>query len=203
MRKIFLLLLIFLLIASVSASNNLTVEVNGVDFQIPQRYSGGTFKKGEYVYKDLNTFGILCVDNYIITNYGYWARSSDISQDLSIDNRPIKFLSSYNSYSDTNVSHVYFPIGESVYLICFEGNNLTSEISNIIENAPQSDIDSDTFNGLLDEAQNQYNQRRYIDQSSEDYYQYAHGLNDNGQHNNFGVDETFIKWYLLTRLSRR
>ena len=79
-KKLFLSLLLIALIISVGcvnavdSSNWKTVKVNDVDFKIPPKYQGGEINtaRTNYHYNDLNTFGILCVDDYLPSSYGCW-----------------------------------------------------------------------------------------------------------------------------------
>lgn len=79
-KKLLLSLLLIALIISVGcvnavdSSNWKTVKVNDVDFKIPPKYQGGEINtaRTNYHYNDLNTFGILCVDDYLPSSYGCW-----------------------------------------------------------------------------------------------------------------------------------
>lgn len=170
------------------------VTVNGVDFEIPHQYSSGSIQKDKFVYKDLRTFAILCVDDYIISNYGGYYDISDSNQELSIDGRPVKLLTTYNKYIDKNVSYLYFPINRSVYCICFQADTITDDISHIVESAPGSNMSSDTFYGLLDEAYKEHENREYLDTLATDYSDYVSQTNLHETNNN----DQLIKWYLLS-----
>ncbi len=197
MRRIFLISILLLLVSASYASQYSHVVVNGVDFEIPSQYSGGTQKNDKYVYNTLNEFGILCVDDYIISNYGGYYGITDIHEKMTIGNRPCMFLSGYNSYAKYNVSYLYFPVNESVYCICYNGSEVTPEISHIVESSPKSSMSSTVFYGLLDESLKSHDLREYIDQASEDnsvYTSHSNQYNGNNRH------DDFVKWYLLTRM---
>ena len=194
MKRIIFVILLFLLIGSVCASDFSNVTVNGVDFEIPQQYSEGDVQKGKYVYKDLRTFAILCVDDYIISNYGGYYDISDSSAEFFIDDRPAKMLTVYNKYISNNVSYLYFPVGKSVYCICFEGNEADDNISHIVKTAPASNMSSDTFYGLLNEAYKSHEDRQYLDRLMDDYSDYPSQNNKYESNSN----DHLIKWYLLT-----
>jgi len=191
MKKIIIFFIFIICISQVNAVE--VVNVNGVDFEIPSNYSGGVLKPGQYVYENLNVFGILCVDDYIVSNYGYWEDSSDYSEELSIDGRPSMFLTYYNSYSKTNVSHLYFPVNNSVYCICFEGNSLTLEIEEIVRKSPSSNINSNDFYSILDEVEKEYENRQFMDSVNEDNYVYNTQRDSNSNNN-----RVFL-WYFLRR----
>ncbi|WP_407380963.1 hypothetical protein [Methanobrevibacter sp.] len=194
MKKIALVMLIFMLVGCAYAEEFSKVTVNGADFEIPEEYSSGDLKDNKYVFKDLRTFAILCVDDYIISNYGGNYKISDSSQEMSIDGRPCMHLCVYNKYIDKNVSYLYFPVEKSVYCICYQGNDVNSGISHIVESALPSNISDDAFYGLLDEAFSEYQNRQYLDSLSGDNSYYSEMT---GQHSDNGNDQ-LIKWYLIT-----
>lgn len=194
MKRIILFILIFLLIGCVYAGDFSNVTVNGVDFEIPHEYSKGDNLKGKYVYKDLRTFAILCVDDYIISSYGGYYDISDNSRDLSIDGRPARLLTMYNKYIEKNVSYLYFPVGKSVYCICYQGNDVNESISHIVESASQSNMSADTFYVLLGEAYKSHEDRQYYDALTKDYSDY---VTQTAQHKDTSSDR-LVKWYLLS-----
>lgn len=195
MKKIILLLLIFLLIGSVWADNYSNVTVKGANFEIPGQFAHGNSEANKYVYKDLRTFAILCVDDYLINNYGGFYEIADHTQTLTIDNRPVMLLTTYNKYIHENLSYLYFPVNKSVYCICFQGNNVNESISHIVESAPKSDVSSDTFYALLDEAFKEHQNRQFLDSLANDDSDYVR--NTHQQHQNSRTDN-LVQWYLLT-----
>lgn len=194
MKKIIFIALIFLLIGCVYAEDFSKVNVNGNEFEIPSQYSLGDKQKNAYVYHDLRTFAILCVDDYIISNYGGNYKISDSARDLSIDGRPVKLLTMYNTYISKDVSYLYFPVNQSVYCICYQGNDVNASISHIVESAPASDITSDSFYGILNEAYKQHEDRAYLDRVSTDY---SSSVSQKNQHDTYS-DNRLVTWYLLT-----
>lgn len=194
MRKVILLVLIFILIGSVYASDFSKVTVNGADFEIPSQYSNGDTHKTKYVYKDYRTFAILCVDDYIISNYGGNYEISDSKQDLTVGDHPARLLTYHNKYIDKDVSELYFPVNDSVYCICFQGNSVNEDISHIVESGPESDLSSDVFYGILDEAHKEHQNREFLDTLSDDNYNYA---SKNNQQPRSQTDR-LITWYLLS-----
>lgn len=195
MKKIIFFIMIFLLIGSVCASDFSKVTLNGVEFEIPIQYSNGDLQDTKYVYKDYRTFAILCVDDYIISNYGGNYDIAELKQDLNVNNRPVKLLTTYNKYIDKNVSYLYFPVNDSVYCICFQGNNINGDIFHIVESAPKSDMSSDTFYGLLDEVVKEHQNRKYLDAVSDnDNYNYVSQKNQHKDNSN----NRLLTWYLLS-----
>ncbi len=194
MKRIIPILLIFILMGCVSAEDFSKVVVSGESFEIPYEFSSGDTDSTKYVYKDLRTFAILCIDDYIINNYGGFYKISDFKDEISIDGRPCMHLVTYNKYIDKNVSYLYFPVGKSVYCICYQGNDVNSSISHIVESANSSGMSDDTFYGLLTEAFNQYQDRQFMDSLNDDNSYYAYQSNN---HEDKSTDQ-LVKWYLIS-----
>lgn len=194
MKRIILFALIVLLIGCVYAEDFKNITVNGNHFEIPQKYSNGDSQNGKYVYNDLRTFAILCVDDYLIASYGGYYDIKDSSQESSVDGRPVKLLTMHNKYIDKNVSYLYLPVNRSIYCICYQGNEITDEISHIVRSAPESGMTSDTFYGLLNEAYNEHENRQYLDTIANDDSNYVSQKNQYNSHSN----DNLVKWYLLT-----
>lgn len=192
MKRLIIITSIFLLMGCCYAGEYSTVNVNGVDFEIPSEYAGGDIKDNKYVYKDLRTFAILCVDDYLVNNFGGWASTCDYAQEITINGRPCTLLIMYNKYIDANVSYLYFPVKESVYCICFKSDNITPEISHIVETAPDYNMSSDTFYGLLDEAYAEYKESQYQDALDDDVYYDMSKLDANED-----KDGGFIWWFIF------
>ena len=178
MKKIILVMSIFVLVGCVYAEEFSTVNVNGVDFEIPSKYANGDSSKGKYVFNDLRTFAILCVDDYIVSNYGGFYKICDSS----------------HKYIDNNVSYLYFPCEKSVYCICYQGNDVNGSISHIVESASPSNMSDETFYGLLNEAYKEHQNREYLDTLTDDNSDYVSKTN---QHETYSNDQ-LVKWYLLT-----
>jgi hypothetical protein len=100
----------------------------------------------------------------------------------------------YNKYIDANVSYLYFPVNESIYCICFKSDNLTPEISHIVETAPDYNMSSDTFYGLLDQAYEDYKESQYQDALNDDDVYYEMSKLDSNENR----DEGFIWWFMFT-----
>ena len=113
-KKLFLSLLLIALIISVGcvnavdSSNWKTVKVNDVDFKIPPKYQGGEINtaRTNYHYNDLNTFGILCVDDYLPSSYGCWYNFK--GKNLTIGSHDVAYFHEYNNFAKHYVSHAYF-----------------------------------------------------------------------------------------------
>ena len=173
-KKLLIPLLLIALIVSISyvnavdSSNWKTVKVGDVDFKIPPQYQGGEMnsKNTEYHFKDLNTFGILCVDDYLANSYGYWYNFK--AKNLTIGAHDAVYFSNYNSYVKHDVSHIYFSSGDSIYCICWSGSEITDEIEEIIINTPNSSYDTNTFHSILNDAKYEYDNKKVNEEYS--YY---------------------------------
>ena len=196
MKKIIFFLVIFLLIGCVYASDFSKVTVNGVEFEIPSQYSNGNLQNTKYVYNDYRTFAILCVDDYIVSNYGGNYNIAELKQDSTIDNHPVKLLTTYNKYINKNVSYLYFPVNNSIYCICFQGNSIDEDISHIVKSAPGSNMSSDTFYGILDEVVKEHENLKYLDALSDNDYNYV--LQKNNPHKDNSNNNRLLTWYLLS-----
>lgn len=122
-KKIFLSLLLIALIISIGCANAVdssnwkTVKINDVDFKIPPKYQGGDINNDHtnYHYNDLNTFGILCIDDYIASSYGCWHNFK--GKNLTIGSHDVAYFYQYNNFAKHDVSHAYFSSGDSIYCI--------------------------------------------------------------------------------------
>lgn len=161
-KKLFLSLLLIALIISVGcvnavdSSNWKTVKVNDVDFKIPPKYQGGEINtaRTNYHYNDLNTFGILCVDDYLPSSYGCWYNFK--GKNLTIGSHDVAYFHEYNNFAKHNVSHAYFSSGDSIYCISWGSGEMTDEMEEIIINTPDSSYDTATFYGILNETKQDY-----------------------------------------------
>ncbi len=172
-KKILLPILLITLVLSIScvgavdSSNWKTVKVGDVNFKIPPQYQDGNLNKccTDYHYKDLNTFGILCVDDYLPSNYGCWYNFK--GKNLTIGSHDVAYFTQYNSYANHDVSHAYFSSGDSIYCICWNGQ-MNDEIEEIIINTPDSSYDTSTFYGILDDAKQSYDDQKATEDNA--YY---------------------------------
>ena len=141
---------------AVDSSNWKTVKINDVDFKIPPKYQGGDINNNHtnYHYNDLNTFGILCIEDYIASSYGCWHNFK--GKNLTIGSHDVAYFYQYNNFAKHNVSHAYFSSGDSIYCISWGSGEMTDEMEEIIINTPDSSYDTATFYGILNEAKQDY-----------------------------------------------
>lgn len=196
LKKIFIIFTVLLLVSCVSAQNNSTITINGVEFEIPAKYQGGEFKNDKYSLD--NNFTIRCIDDNVPKSIGFWAQENKFSEDLSIGTHPVRHYCQHNEYVHGNHSHAYFVSGESVYEISWVGKEIDSDIENLITNTPASEISDEDFYETLDFSIDKYKQEK-IDKSNADAeYNYleAKFKSQNAQQNT--IDDTKFKEILFT-----
>lgn len=154
MFKKICVLFVFLILVSSFMVTISAVDVNGIDFKIPNKYLGGETKSDGYQLE--NIFGIFCIDDNLPQRVGFWASESDHNDSLDIDNHPVRYYYSYNQYVSDNMSHAYFSSGNSFYEIFWVGNQITPDIEKLIKDTPDSEIGNDSFNSIVDNAIDTY-----------------------------------------------
>lgn len=170
MRKMLIILsLAILLVGCVNAQNN-TIEINEIEFELPDRYLGGELKNDRYALD--NVFSIECIDNNVGNEIGLWACEKDFEENIMIEGHPVRHYSQYNQYVHANQSHAYFASGDSVYEITWTGEDIDSEIKDLIKNTPKSNISKDEFYNMLDESIDIYKSTRIDQLNSDAEYNY-------------------------------
>lgn len=187
-----------LLISTAAAQNNV-ININGVDLELPNKYTGGKLVDGEY--KLNNTFSIKCIDNKLEKSIGLWATEKDFEENLTIEGHPVKHYCQYNEYVGGNHSHAYFASGDSVYEISWTGKEINTDIEKLIKNTPKSNIDEDTFYTLLDKAIDTYKQEKIDKLNSDGEYNYLE-TKINSKNYPDASDDTRFKEILLTYYNR-
>ena len=179
--------------------NNSTIDINGVEFEIPDKYQGGELNNVKY---SLNTvFSIRCIDDTLAESIGLWAQESDYSSNLTIGNHPVRYYCQYNQYVKGNQSHIYFTSGQSADEISWIGSEIDSDIENLIMNTPDSKISADDFYDALDDSIARYKQQKIdkLNRDSEYNYLEAKYLSQHPQQNTDGntrFKEILFTYYL-------
>ena len=196
MKKIFIIAIIFLIIGCAYAQNNSTISINGVEFEIPDKYQGGELNNGKYQLD--NVFSIRCIDDTLAESIGLWAQESDYTSNLTIGNHPVRHYCQYNQYVKGNQSHAYFISGQSAYEISWTGSEIDSDIESLIKNTPDSKISADDFYDALDDSIDIYKQQKInkLNQDAEYNYLETKYLSQYSQQNT--NDNTRFKEILLT-----
>lgn len=195
MKKIVIILSIAILLISCSYAASATVEINDVSFKIPSKYQGGELKNDKY--KLDNNFSIECIDDNIPNSIGLWAREKDFSQDLNIENHPVRHFCQYNKYVNGNHSHAYFASGNSIYEIAWVGEEITSDIEKLIKNTPSSKIDDDSFYNLLDESVDIYKKGKIEQDKLDAEYNYMEAMHQSQLRQKAEPDNTDLNRILL------
>lgn len=165
MKKMLILTVIIILIFNCANATSDSIEINGINFEIPDRYHGGEL--GDEMYQLDNIFSIRCIDDDVGGAIGLWAVENDSSEDMNIDNHPIRHFIQYNTHVGGNHSHAYFASGDSIYEIAWAGKEINKDIERLIKNTPESEMDNNTFYSTLDEETNIYKQQK-IDELNQD-----------------------------------
>ena len=200
MRKIFIALMLTALIMGCAYAGNSTVTINDVDFNIPPKYQGGEIINGNYRLE--NIFSISCIDDKVPGAIGLWAVENDFSEDLNINNHPLRHYYVYNRYVDGNISHAYFASGESVYEIKWTGEKITPDIEKLIKNTPASEISDETFYNTLDKSIDIYKEQK-IDKLNQDAeYNYLESKFQSQPGHQKTPDDTKLNRILLSYYNR-
>lgn len=101
-----------------------------------------------------------------------WATEKDFSEDITINNHPVRHFSQYNKYVGGNLSHAYFASNHSIYEISWTGKEINKDIEKLIENTLESEINDDAFYSALDESVNIYKQQKIDKLNQEAEYNY-------------------------------
>lgn len=149
-KKILIILITLVFISSVWAQNESTVNINGINFEIPPKYQNGEFENNRYRLE--NQFSIECIDDNIPKHIGLWASEKDYSKDLNIEQHPVRHYFQYNQYIHDNQSHAYFASGTSIYELAWIGNSIPKDIENMIKSTPPSKISDHDFSQKLDNS---------------------------------------------------
>lgn len=195
MKKIIVILFIIIILAGCSYAGSDKVEINGVDFEIPSKYSGGKTAGEEY--RMDNVFSIRCIDDDAAGSIGLWAVEKDSSEDLNLKNHPVRHYCQYNSHVGDNHSHAYFASGESIYEIAWTGEEITRDIEKMIENTPESKIDEDAFYNALDASVKIYKENKISKLNHEAEYNYLEAKHSPQQSQN-NHDDARFKQILFT-----
>lgn len=168
MKKMFLILTLSIFLMSCVYANENTIQINDIDFEIPAKYQNGELYNGKY---QLNkNFSISCIDDNISKSIGLWAREQKFSEDIEIENHPVRHFSQYNKYVKGNHSHAYFASGKSVYEISWVGKEINRDIEKLIKDTPPSEISNTDFYNLLDESFKIYKQEKAVQYESDAQY---------------------------------
>lgn len=157
MKKILVIFTVaVLLITAVYGSDTTKININGVEFDLSEKYQNGETLNNSYRVED--EFSITDISDNVENQYGFWKSDSDNSSKLTVDGRAVEFTKEL--YKGEYSSHVFFTSGDKIFMIYFKGSEITPEIEKLITNTPKSDINSDTFYNILDDALTVYKKEK-------------------------------------------
>lgn len=154
MKRIILILIVLILAVSPAVAQNVTIE--GVSFEIPHEYENGRVTDSSYVYQSGFTFRILSLSHYpnLRFNFGSDYIDCDSSEQTVIDGRDAYVI--HDHYENRNYTTVYFPSGNTIFLICFNDTEVNAEIEELIASTPPQEMTHDEFGESLEKAVNDY-----------------------------------------------
>lgn len=196
MKKSFIILALTIIFIGGVYAGNSTVDINGVDFEIPSKYQNGEFTNGNYQLD--NIFSIRCIDDDVPKAVGLWAEEHDFEEDLSIGNHPVKHYCQYNKHVGGNHSHAYFASDKSIYEIAWTGKEIDSDIEKLIENAPPSEINEDAFYKVLNKSIDIYKEQKKIKLNQDGEYNYLEAKYQSVSNQQKAPDNTKLNEILLT-----
>lgn len=170
---IFFLILVFLTAIPLAVASYDTVTIDGVTFDIPSQYQNGRSFDGGYVFDNFNVFGIQSLSSSLSNVYGYDMKNA-YSENTTIGSHDIVYCYKYNPTSETNNSAVYFSCNDTIYSISFEGNTIPDYVREMVENSPESTLSSEEFYSILDNALDQYNMEKMVDDYVGSHHYYSH-----------------------------
>ena len=198
MKKAFILIIFLLITLGCSYAYENSTEVNGISFELPDKYAGGENTLNGYRLE--NNFSIQCIDDNIASAIGLWAAKSEYSEDLTINGHPVRYFYQYNQYVHNNDSHAYFATNESIYEISWVGNNITPEIEKMISDTPKSKIDNAIFYDILDDCFKKYKEERTDKLNHDAVYnylesKYSSANNPQKTNDNKRLNEILLTYY--------
>ena len=154
MKKILLVIIVIMLFIPASTAGNVTIK--GVDFEIPPQYDGGTLKDTSYVYKSGLTFRILSLDDAknLKINFGDDFSEAKTHEETRIGGHDAVII--HRSYNGREYTTVYTPIGDKIFLICFNDTDVNDEITGMMSKLPQQTMSHDEFSNALNTALKDY-----------------------------------------------
>jgi hypothetical protein len=171
MKRTFILLVIFLiLIAPVAAQN---VTIHDVTFEIPHQYEGGTLKSSSYVYQSGLTFRILGLEDAknLRINFGDDLVEASSHEETQIEGHDAVVI--HRNYNGKDYTCLYTPVGDEIFLICFNDTRVNDDISGMISKLPAQNMTHDEFSDALNTALSDYQDQlsqENADIQAEEYY---------------------------------
>ena len=171
--SIFFILLLVSTIAPVFSENNTTknITVDGVTFELPQKYQGSSVGSDGHVYMLDSVFDFairsMYSNDYLVDEYGYAIEKAKSSEVVNIGSHEVYYV--LTEILNKEVSYAFFASGEKIFCISWEGDSITPEIENMIEKTPDSSYSSDELSNIFDNANNQYVEDLAAEQQEYEY----------------------------------
>ena len=162
MKKIFLILILLVILLPSACAQSVTIH--GADFEIPSMYEHGTAKESSYVYESGHTFRILGLENKdnLRINYGDDIVNAKSSEQTSIAGHDAIVI--HDDYKGKEYTTIYLPIGNEIFLICYNDTYVRDDIQEMISKAPAQTMSTEDFltalNSAVDDYQNQVSQEQ-------------------------------------------
>lgn len=171
--SIFFILLLVSTIAPVFSENNTTknITVDGVTFELPQKYQGSSVGSDGHVYMLDTVFDFairsMYSNDYLVDEYGYAIEKAKSSEVVNIGSHEVYYV--LTEMLNKEVSYAFFASGEKIFCISWEGDSITPEIENMIEKTPESSYSSDELSNIFNNANNQYIEDLAAEQQEYEY----------------------------------
>ena len=171
MKRILLVIIIIMLFIPACTAGNITIK--GVDFEIPAQYDGGTLKDSSYVYQSGLTFRILSLEDAknLRINFGDDFTEAITHEETTIEGHDAVVI--HKSFNGKNYTTVYTPIGDKIFLICFNDTYVNDDITHMLSKLPAQNMTHDEFstslNSALSDYEDQVSQEK-ADIEAQDFY---------------------------------
>ena len=169
-RLCIILIILLILIAPVAAQS---VTIHNVTFEIPHQYEGGTAKSSSYVYQSGFTFRILGLEDSknLKINFGDDYAGASSHEETQLAGHDAVVL--HRNYNGKDYTCLYTPIGDEIFLICFNDTQVNGDISEMMSKVPAQTMSHDDFSNTLNSALSSYQDQLAQEESdiqSEQYY---------------------------------
>lgn len=151
-----ILAIVLIMLAPVCAQS---VTIHGADFEIPSGYEHGTARDSSYVYESGFTFRILGLEdkNNLRINYGDDITNGKSHEQTSIAGHDAIVI--HDDYKGKQYTSIYLPIGDEIFLICYNDTYVRNDIAEMISKAPAQTMSSEDFLTSLNDAVDAYQEQ--------------------------------------------
>ena len=185
------LILLMGCVNAIDSSNWTTAQVGYEEFKIPPQYEN-PYKSDFHMYEfdeDIDVFTIRYVNPAIMSLYGYFIEHNSYVKKVEVEGHDAIHFCSF----DRNNSKLWFSAGEEFYYITWVGDNITSEIKEIVKSASKSNYTHDEFYDILNE---EYQNYKIVDAIESQRYDYPRS--DSGSHGFVTVGTNGVGFGVIT-----